>query len=292
MKRYALFLGCLIPQRIPSVELAARRVFERLNIEAVDLEGYTCCPDPIVARLMDRKMWLAYSARNLSLAEQHGLDLMTLCNGCFETLFEANEIMKREPQTKREINELLAQAGKKYEGRVNVKHVVEVLHEEVGVGQIKKLVERPMKLKLAVHPGCHLFREVEGGDIWRKPRELDELVLATGAKVVHCKLDRLCCGFPMMQANEELALKQNLSLKLACYRHLAVDGIVVPCPTCGIQFETGQVLLRKYGARYDIPCLHVVELLALALGVPADELALDLHRSPVPLLVQKVLTDV
>lgn len=292
MKKYALFLGCLIPQRLPSIELAARKVFELTNIETVDLEGYNCCPDPILARLMDRKMGLSLAARNLSLAEKLGLDLVVLCNGCYETLFEGNESLKHKPELRREVNEALARIGRRYEGKIDVKHVVEVLHEDVGMERIKKFVRRPVRAKLAVHPGCHLFREREGVDIWRKAKQLEELVLATGAEVVHRKLDRLCCGFPTMEVNEELALKQNLKPKLECYQHVGVDGMVVCCPACGVQFEAGQVLLRKYGARFNIPCLHVVELLALALGVPARELALGFHRSPVPQLAAKVVEDV
>ncbi len=278
----------MIPQRIPSVELATRGVLECIGVDAAELPGYACCPDPVVARLMDRKMWLALSARNLALAEGMGLDLLVLCNGCYETLTEANEILRREPEARKETSDILAGLGRAYEGTVEVKHVVEVMHEEVGVGKIEKLVKRPAKLRLAVHPGCHLFREAGGGDIWRKPKQLEELALATGAEVVHCKLDRLCCGFPMMQVNEELALKRNLLPKLACYQELAVDAVVAPCPTCIVQFEAGQMLLRKYGARYNLPCLHIVEFLALALGIPAAELGLELHRSPVEQLARKM----
>ena len=285
--KYALFLGCMIPQRIPSVELAARKVFEKLGLDAPELQGYSCCPDSVVARLLDKKMWLTLAARNLSLAEQQGADLLVLCNGCYETLVEVKEILKRDPQAAKEVGEILAKAGMKYAGKARVRHVVEVLYEDVGVEKIKKLA-KPLKLRLAVHPGCHMFRESDGGDIWRKPKQFEELVRATGAEVVSGKLDRLCCGFPMMQVNEEFALKRNLLPKLAGYQELGVEGIVVSCPACNIQFETGQVLLRKYGARYNIPCLHLVELLAIAFGFSAEELALNVHQSPVPQLVQKV----
>jgi heterodisulfide reductase subunit B len=286
--KYALFLGCLIPQRIPSVELASRKLFERLGIEIVDLSGYSCCPDPVIARLADRRMSLVFSARNLSLAEQLGLDVVTLCNGCYETLWEANEAMKREGELKEEVNKVLSEVGRKYEGLVNVKHVVEVLYEDVGVGRIKNTIIRPLTFRAAVHPGCHLFREADGEDIWRKPRMLTELVRSTGADVVSCKLDRMCCGFPMMQVNEEAALKERLYLKLRCYEELMVEGIITTCPTCILQFETGQISLRKYGLRYNFPCLHIVELLALAVGIPASELKLEFHRSPVAQLIEKM----
>jgi len=287
--KYALFLGCMIPQRIPSVELAAKKVFEKLGIEAPELQGYSCCPDSVVARVLDRKMWLTLAARNLSLAEQHGLDLLVLCNGCYETLVEAKEILEREPQTAREIREILVKAGRTYEGKAKVRHIIEVLYEDVGVEKIKKFVKKPVKLKLSIHPGCHMFRVSEGDDIWRKPKQFEEIVRATGADVVKSKLDRLCCGFPMIQVNEEFALKRILLPKLSGYQEQGVEGVVVSCPACNVQFETGQVLLRKYGARFNIPCLHVVELLAIAFGFSAKELALDIHRSPVQQLAQKVI---
>jgi len=285
--KYALFLGCMIPQRIPSVEIATKKVFEKLGVGAPELKGYSCCPDSVVARLLDRKTWLTLAARNLNLAEEQGLDLLVLCNGCYETLVEAREILKRDPQAAREVGGILAKAGRKYTGKARARHVVEVLYEDVGVEKIRKFA-KPLKLKLAVHPGCHMFRDPEGGDMWRIPKQFEELVRATGAEVISSKLDKICCGFPMMQVNEEASLKGTLLPKLAGYQQLGAEGIVVSCPACNIQFETGQVLLRKYGARYNIPCLHLMELLAIAFGFSAEELALNVHRSPVPQLVQKV----
>ncbi|MFN4133929.1 MAG: heterodisulfide reductase-related iron-sulfur binding cluster, partial [Candidatus Hadarchaeales archaeon] len=176
MKKFALFPGCIIPQRLPSVEIAARRVFQALGMEAVEMKGYNCCPDPVLARYMDRSFVLSLSARNLSLAEEDGLDVVVLCNGCFESLWEANESLQEE-KTREQINALLRKAGRRYEGSIRVKHVVEVLYEDGVIEEVKRLVTRPLKdLKLAIHYGCHLFREERGGDIWRKPRQLQELV--------------------------------------------------------------------------------------------------------------------
>ena len=51
MNKQAFFLGCVIPLRFPGVEVAARRVFGQLGIECVDLDGYSCCPEPVVLGL-------------------------------------------------------------------------------------------------------------------------------------------------------------------------------------------------------------------------------------------------
>ncbi len=288
MKRYSLFLGCQIPLRIASVEIAARKLFKKLGVELVDLKGYSCCPDPVVSRTMDRKMWLTLSARNLSLAEEIGLDLVTLCVGCYETLAEANAILKHEPETKKKIDEALSSFGRKYEGKVKVKHFVEVLFEDLGIGKIKKEVKKPLKLRAALHYGCHLFRSEEGEDVWRKSEMMKELVRATGAEVVDYGIERLCCGFPSMHADEEFSLKSRLLPKLREIDKAKADCVVVVCPACTIQFETGQVLLRRYGLKYNLPCIYLSELLALALGIPSAELSLDFHRSPVLQLAQRL----
>ncbi len=287
MKKYALFLGCMIPQRLPSVEIATRKVLERLGVELVDMEGYSCCPDPIIGRYMDRKTALAVSARNLTIAEEKGLDVVVLCNGCFETLWEASEDLRKEEEMN-EINKILSKIGRKYKGKSKVKHIVEVLYEDIGVEEIEKAVKKPFKARLAVHYGCHLFREDAGKDIWRKPNQFSELVAASGAEVVKGKADQLCCGFPTSHVDEEYSLKENLLPKLEFYQKEGIEGAVVVCPACNLQMEFGQVSLRKYGKKFSVPVLHLMELLALSFGTPAKELSLGVHRSPVQQLAEKV----
>ncbi len=289
MKEYALFMGCLIPLRIPSVELAARKVFQKLDIKAVDLQGYSCCPDPAISRVIDRKMWLTLSARNLCLAETLGLDIMTLCNGCYETLSEANEMLRRQPESREEINKVLKEFGKKYEGKTRVRKFVEVIYEDVGIDRVKERVERPWRLRTALHYGCHLLRpEEEGEGIWKKPKMMEALVRVVGAEVVDYGLERLCCGYPSMQAEEEFSLKNRLLPKLRSMENAKADCVVVVCPACTVQFEMGQMLLRRYGFQYQLPCIYLPELLALTFGVPAADLSLEFHRSPVKELAQRV----
>lgn len=288
MVRYASFLGCQIPMRIPSIEIASQKVFEKIGLEAVDLLGYSCCPEPVISRLLDKTAWLATSARNLALAEELGLDLMTLCNGCYETLVETNEILKHEPEEMRRINEILKQYGKQYTGKIEVKHAVEVLSEDIGIQKIKEQVVKPQKIRVALHYGCHMYREPAGEDIMRKPNMMKELTRVTGVEIIDYGLERLCCGYPSMQADEKFSLKQRLLLKLRRIKEAGADAAVVSCPACTIQFEIGQVMLRHYGVQYSIPCINLMELLALSFGVPSKDLHLEFHKSPVLQLAQKM----
>jgi heterodisulfide reductase subunit B len=280
MVKYATFLGCQIPMRYPCIEIASKKVFEKTGLEAVDLPNYSCCPEPVVSRLLDKTTSLAISARNLAIAEELGSDLITLCNGCYETLVEANMRLKHEPEELQKVNGILKQYGKSYRGTVRVRHVVEVLHEDIGIKRLEQQVVKPQKVRVALHCGCHMYREPEGEDITRKPRMMKELIQLTGVELVDYGLERLCCGYPSMQADEEFSLKNRLLPKLKRIDEAKVDAVVLSCPACMLQFEMGQTLLRKFGFNYKIPCLHIMELLALSLGVPPRDLHLVFHRIP------------
>ena len=93
MKRFAFFPGCLIPVRYPAMEYAIRYTLSRLGIEIVDLEGASCCPDPIYFKSKDKIAWLTVAARNLTLAEDLGVDIFTNCSGCTATLSETYHLL-------------------------------------------------------------------------------------------------------------------------------------------------------------------------------------------------------
>src|SRR5512138_2092081 len=96
MKPQAFFLGCVIPLRFPGIEAAARRVFRQLGVDCLDLSGYTCCPEPVVLGLADAELAVATAARNLALAERSRADLVVLCNGCYESLAEADARLRHD----------------------------------------------------------------------------------------------------------------------------------------------------------------------------------------------------
>lgn len=279
MKEYALFLGCNIPIRYPSTEIATRKVFEDFGINLVDMKGYTCCPDPVVTRLADPEMSYVLSARNLSLAEEKGMDIMTVCNGCDETLLEANEILKKDADLRNRVNEVLSDFGREYKGTIDVKHSVEVLHEDIGISKIKDTVT-PLDVKAAVHYGCHLFRTKEADeDPWTRPNMMKAVVEAVGVDLVEYGLEKLCCGYPALLPDPELALNERLLPKLKAVEKMDAKCIILSCPACMIQFESGQVKLKDAGVGR-LPIIHVLELLGLSMGMTGEELHLEFHRSP------------
>jgi heterodisulfide reductase subunit B len=273
VKRQAFFLGCVIPLRFPGIEVAARRVFGRLGIECVDLDGYSCCPEPVVLGLADQELPLAVSARNLALAEAAEADLLVLCNGCYESLAEADHTLQHDEGMRSRVGKILAGIGRQYEGKIRIRHFIDFLHEEVGVERIRAACTTPVQVSVACHYGCHLFREPGGQDVWRKPTMMKRLVEAAGACVTEYGLEQLCCGFPVAQFDKRAAIQERLLPKVKALGGTCAEAVIFCCPACLNQFETGQGELGDEVDRY--PCVHLLELLALAFGASPAELHLE-----------------
>lgn len=291
MTKYAIFLGCTIPARQPNYELSARKSLEILGVELVDLANTTCCCPPPVQSL-DFEASIAVASYNLCLAEEEGTNMLTLCSGCFESLAMANAMLKENEELKTRINRILAETGKEYRGSIEVKHLVQVLTDDVGISRIKERLVRPLTgLKVAAFYGCHALRpsELLKLDDPERPHVLEDLIEALGAKNVEYRNKLKCCGGLLRGVSDELALDLAKD-KLVNTSKAGVDCITTLCPFCFVALDIGQVQVRsKFNENYDMPVLHYSELLALALGVDPKALALDIHKIKVDKVVSKII---
>jgi heterodisulfide reductase subunit B len=291
MKEFSLYLGCLIPNRYPGIEKATKLVLERLGTKWSELKEASCCPAPGVFRSFDQTTWLTLASRNIVLGEEKNTDLLTICNGCFSTLVDANNILKNESEQRVQVNDHLKKIGKEYQGTIEVRHIIEFLDKEIGKEKIDKMIERPLELRVAVHYGCHLLKPTKerklGGAEY--PIFFDGLVEATGAVSVPYEGKNNCCGAGggVRSAMLETSLKMT-EYKLERMKKAGVDCIVEACPFCHLQYDSGQAELAEAGKVFNIPVVHYSQLLGLALGYSIEEMGLHLNATRNPDFENKV----
>lgn len=280
---YKLFPGCLIQNRVPFLEASARFVFEKVGLQVSDSE-FGCCPNPVGIKPTDTKSWLALGARNLCLAEKENKPIMSLCNGCYQTLFCVNHELQKDEIAKREINEILAKVGKEFKGTTDVLHFVNVLATEVGFDKIRKAIVKPLTgLKVACHAGCHYSRpsHILHNEDPFKPQFLRKLVECTGATVVDYEADWLCCGNVVRNANEGVA-NTMLKAKLDSAMNSGAECLAVNCPACFQTYDNDQGKLKDLAAEgqvYKFPIYYVTELLAMAMGKDPKDMGIPFHRN-------------
>ena len=291
MTSYSLFLGCTIPARQPNYELSARKTLTKLGIELVDLANMTCCAPPPVQSI-DLETSLAMAAYNICLAEEADLNLLALCSGCFESLAMTNAMLKTDEELKARINKILNRAGKEFQGNKEVKHFLQVLMDDVGIEPLKQSVSKPLNnLKVAAFYGCHALRpsELLKLDDPERPRILENLIEALGAASVEYRNKLKCCGGLLRGSSDELALELARE-KLVNTSKAGADCIATLCPFCFVALDIGQIQARaKFNENYDMPVLHYSELLALALGIDPNELALQTHKIKIDKILSKIL---
>ncbi len=287
--KYAFFTGCLIPAREPQYENSVRKIAPVLDVELVDMEGANCCA-PFSIQSLDYDGWLALAARNLCIAENMGLNILTLCNDCYESLLMTNLILKGNKETREKINNILSDVGLEWKGKTDVKIFSDVLYEDVGLMKVKNAVKRPFNgLKVAVQPGCHLSKPKKIHFGTKKGiMVLDELVETTGAESVLYEKKEACCGGPLRGVNDDVAV-QVAKQKLDSMKSAGVDGIVTVCPFCYLELDMGQVELARHAKQeYNLPVVTFAELLRMAMGMNLEDWEMKAHKIPINKIVERM----
>lgn len=291
---YSFFLGCVMPNRFPNIEASIRLVLPKLGIKLEDLEGASCCPAPGVIRSFDEPTWLALASRNLALAEMSGHDLITGCNGCYGTFKDSLKEIREHPDRLKEVQKVFKGMGLKFEGKVEAKHLIEVI-SELDIEDIKKKVTRPLEgIKVGVHYGCHLLKPSKNRP-WKQTQHhtfLDELVEATGATSVEYKDKFMCCGAGGGVRGSQVAVSVDIAQeKLDNMIEVGVDCLLNVCSFCHLQYEASQVQLNKElgEKKYQIPVIYYTQLLGLAMGLDPKDLGLEVHMISTQPLLDKIL---
>ena len=287
--KYLIFLGCAVPYRVSSYEISSRKVLAKLGIELVEMPEFNCCGlpfDPVSHETM-----LILAAKNLALAEQEGLNILTLCPGCAGTLKKVNKMLNNDSSLREQINSHLKEAGLEFKGSVETKHILQLLREDVGFDKIKASVVKLLtNLKVAEHNGCHVLRPKKYFDYDdpEDPQTLKRLIEATGATCLDYMDETECCGAPSVGVSDKIAL-QLARDKLSHIKMVNAQALITVCPFCHIMYDTNELRIEKtFNEVYGIPILHYPQLLGLAIGLTPEELAFGDLRVKAQNIIQQL----
>jgi len=226
----AFFAGCLVLQRMPQYEKAAKRVLRELDIHLEDISYAACCGAPLES-LTDE--WLYLATYNLSLAERMGLDILTVCGNCTNALLRANATLG-DSSLRHQANDRLDKIGLHIEGKTTVKHLVRVLSEHLKA--LRETIRTELSLKVALTHACQAFRPhgILGFDDPLKPQAMRRIVELTGAEVITYEGEYDCCGSTLYRVDEELALEAG-QRKLGSAAE--ADVLVDACGNCQLLYD-------------------------------------------------------
>ncbi|MBD2187452.1 CoB--CoM heterodisulfide reductase iron-sulfur subunit B family protein [Pseudanabaena mucicola] len=289
--KYAYYAGCVAKGACKELHGSTTAIAKALGIELVELYKATCCGSGTFKET-DELMEDVVNARNIALAEELQLPIMTQCSTCQGVLGRVNDKLKAEDCSRKdEVNALLNTQGHNFQGSTEVLHLLWVMIRDYGLERLATKVSRSLaNLKCASFYGCYLLRSqtVTRFDDPFKPESLENIFRTVGATPVYYDGRVECCGWPI----SSYAPKESFSM---AGRHLTAaivagaDCIVTPCPLCHLNLDSRQPEVEKViGQKLGIPILHLPQLIGLAIGIDPKTLGLDRHIVSTSKLLQKL----
>lgn len=275
MKYYTYFPGCSSSHGgAKAYGRSAQAVAKALDVELIELEDWNCCGSTPYSSV-DELTSLCLSARNLALAEKRGLDLVTPCSSCYVMLNRTNSHLKEYPPVKAKVDEALAAGSLEYHGTIRVRHLLDVLVNDVGYDAINSKVKRNLGgLKIAPYYGCQVVRPRPSFDHSENPQSLDKLIASLGGEPVPFPLKSRCCGGALIISEEALALDLIRKL-LDSAASNGAECLITVCPLCQTNLDAYQSRVnKKFKTNFNLPVLFFTQLMGLAFGLSDEDLGL------------------
>ncbi len=281
-KEYSFYPGCSSERKASASNymVSVESMCKTLDVKLNEIPDWNCCGASIGYAEGGELPRHIMNARNIALSEQHNpkQDIVATCAACWLGTKESQERISHSGQLLADVNDILKDAGLSYEGKQPVRHMVEVLIEDLGYDELKKPVVKPLEgIKIAGYVGCQTNRPFGvDGESFENPKYLDKLTEIMGAEAVE-KYDQkvTCCGGALAFSEPEKSQAQIKKIIESAYDYGA-EMIVTPCPVCQMNVEVYQGQInKKYNTKFNIPVLYYSQLMAVAYGASAKEAGLD-----------------
>ncbi|MEI6122967.1 MAG: CoB--CoM heterodisulfide reductase iron-sulfur subunit B family protein [Bacteroidota bacterium] len=277
--KYLYYPGCSLKSSGKSYEESMLAVFKHLSIDLQELKDWNCCGATNYMSINEQSA-MSVTTRNLALAEEQGesgeINLVAPCNACYMGLLKTKKYLENEQGLRDSVLTKLNSIGMKYEGRVNVRHPLDILVNDFGLEKIKMAVKKPLKdLNVVSYYGCQVVRPITTFDDASDPVFMDQIVMTLGATAIDWGMKVRCCGGSMTSTVSDVGLRLNYLLLKEAKRKKA-DIIITACPLCQFNLECFQdKISRKFDENINIPVVFFPQLMGMAFGLDKKELGLQ-----------------
>ncbi|MGD9133451.1 MAG: CoB--CoM heterodisulfide reductase iron-sulfur subunit B family protein [Desulfobacterales bacterium] len=275
--RYLYYPGCSLEGTASEYDLSTRRVMQAADVELIEIEDWTCC-GASAAEATSELLSLALPARNLAIAEKMDdvSDILVPCSACYLNLKKVEEKTRKDQKLMDTLNDILAEEQLHLQRRVTVRHLLDVVANDIGTQKIQGLVKRQFSnLNIAPYYGCQCLRPYRIFDDPEKPRSMEPIIEAIGAKVHRWHMGAKCCGASHMNTRMEVGIELVANILKGAK---GADAIVTVCPMCQMNLEAHQRKISNFKHEdLEMTVLYLPQLLGLAFGIPDKELGLNLN---------------
>jgi len=275
--------GCSLHGMAAEYDQSVRAVCESLGIGLVELPDWSCC-GASSAHFLDDELAVRLSARNMTIAEREGRQLLVPCSACFQRLKAADKALRTDP----------ARWGDgSYEGRAEVLHVNEFFDRPEVIDTLKQKITRPLRGLAGVpYYGCLSQRPPKVTDCPapENPTSMDNLLRVVGMEVRPWSYKTDCCGASLTLTRPDLVHKMCGDLFEAALE-AGAECLVTDCPMCQSNLDTLQAEIEAQRSKqFNLPVFYLTELMALAIDAGETDRWWKRHFvNPVPLLKSKGL---
>jgi heterodisulfide reductase subunit B len=272
--KYIYYPGCSLEGTAREYDISTRSLMRACGAELIDLSDWTCC-GATAAEPTGYFLSMALPARNLALAEMMDhVDILVPCSACYLNLKKVEEKIRVDTDLLQKINMILAENNLKLEGRVQVRHLLDVIVNDVGSRKVASLVEKNLSgLKIAPYYGCQCLRPYPVFDNPENPTSMEPILKAMGAEIHVWDMGGKCCGASHMNTKPEVGVKLVSGILEAAD---GADAIVTVCPMCQMNLDAYQKdASRNSGRDLSISVLYLPQVMGIALGLTEKDLGIN-----------------
>jgi heterodisulfide reductase subunit B len=273
--KIGIYPGCSLTGSARDYNQSVFALAEAFEMEFVQIPDWNCC-GATAAHNLNKELSLSLPARILALAEKNGLEeIVVPCAACYSRLVVTQHELKKNPELKNRINEVIEMD---YRGTSHILNVIEWIDKYI-IPNLEAKVVKPFEHKVACYYGCLLVRpnKVLNYDRAENPLTMDVVMGKIGAAAIDYPSKTECCGAGLSISRTDIVSKLSGKI-IEDAEHRGAEAIIVACPMCHSNLDMRRPDINKYwGADYKIPVIFVTQAIGLAIGLSPEKVGLKRH---------------